>query len=133
MWYFALSTLYLAIWLLEPFDMVGGSQGLNWGPKAQLRFGLGLSFVSINSWCNHTISTTISFLIAWNNCSNNLQKQIIIVKVYYVYIKPFCMPSHIMAQMLNQALDAWWLDDWYNYISYLHLQSSTPTQTLAEL
>src|SRR6266700_3398416 len=47
--YFASSTFYSAIRLSESFGTVGGGRDLNWGPKARLRFGLGLSFVSVNS------------------------------------------------------------------------------------
>jgi hypothetical protein len=35
------STFYSAIRLSEPFGTVGGGRGLNWAPKARLKFGVG--------------------------------------------------------------------------------------------
>jgi hypothetical protein len=39
---FTSSTFYSAIRLSEPFGTVGGGRGLNWAPKARLRFGVGV-------------------------------------------------------------------------------------------
>jgi hypothetical protein len=36
------STFYSAIRLSEPFGTVGGGRGLNWAPKARLKFGVGV-------------------------------------------------------------------------------------------
>jgi hypothetical protein len=35
-------TFYSAIWLSELFGTVNGGRGLNWAPKARLRFGVGV-------------------------------------------------------------------------------------------
>jgi hypothetical protein len=121
--------LHSAICTLGNFRMVDGGLSLNWAPKLGWGLGLGLGFVSVNCWYNCTSHRVIMHpMLGW--ASEPWYGRA--YKLITMDIVHFCNNNLLMQAVKTIILSLRVWSMWYDYISYLRLQSSTPTPDLSQ-